>query len=192
MPPAANTTLYISFAHSAITTEWTRKNFMHYHKPCKNQQDLFRQNVCTAQKNKKEKEGEEEERKKKKKKKKKVMMMMMMMMGAALILSLFFGLMAVTGDPLQTDTRNLVWIWISDYYRLYINYCLQFTITRRQECLYKRNIEARSYAQCCHRKKNSTYSECVSVAFPAWKVHVPYYIDICGMSSPTVLFHTIP
>jgi accessory gene regulator protein AgrB len=54
----------------------------------------------------------------KKKTKKKKMMMMMMMMGAALIISLFFGLMAVTGDPFQIDVRNVVRRWTFGYYKL--------------------------------------------------------------------------
>jgi hypothetical protein len=34
------------------------------------------------------------------------------------------------------------------------------------------------------------YSECVcSLSYPACKVHMPYYIVICGLSAYTIFFH---
>ena len=61
------------------------------------------------------------------------------------------------------------------------------------QCMYKRNIEARSRNHCCSGKTISiTYSECVcSLSYPACNAHAPYYIVICDLSGCTIFFRII-
>ena len=58
------------------------------------------------------------------------------------------------------------------------------------QCMYKRNIEARSRNHCCSGKTISiTYSECVcSLSYPACKAHALYYIVMW----PVWLYHIFP
>jgi hypothetical protein len=59
-----------------------------------------------------------------------------------------------------------------------------------RQCIYKRNIEARSRNHCCRGKAISvTYSEYASIALV--KAHVLYYIVICGLPGSTMFLHII-
>jgi hypothetical protein len=62
------------------------------------------------------------------------------------------------------------------------------------QCTYKYNIEAPSRNNCCRRKAISiSYSECrvYNLIYLARNAHMPYYIVICGLTGPTIYFHTI-
>ena len=57
----------------------------------------------------------------------------------------------------------------------------------------QRKPEALPVNHFCRGKATSiTYSECVcSLSYPAYNEREPYYIAICGLCDPTVLYHTI-
>ena len=64
---------------------------------------------------------------------------------------------------------------------------------KARECMYKRNIEARSCNHCGRGKAvSNTHSECVFVALFIQHVkHMRRIIVICGLSGSTTLFHII-
>jgi hypothetical protein len=58
-------------------------------------------------------------------------------------------------------------------------------------CL-QRNIGTLSRNHCCRGKEISiTYSECVSLGYPACKVHALYYVVMRGLSGCAIFF-TLP
>ena len=64
---------------------------------------------------------------------------------------------------------------------------------KKQAMVIYRNAEARSLNHFFRRKAIGTeYSECVcSLNYPAYKVHAPCCIVICGLSGCTIFFHII-
>jgi len=71
---------------------------------------------------------------------------------------------------------------------------LKHLLYQVSQCMYKRNIEARSRNRCYCGKIIKYYKYCVCVcspSYPACDLYSPYYIVICGVSVYTIFFHNI-